>query len=144
MKKQAIRILTMFSLLLAVTAVSVSAQSRRSNINIPFSFNVGDKILPAGDYTVEPLRRDSDTVWLVENKSANDSVLFSTSPVWSSEPQEGTKLTFNRYDDQYFLSQIWSPGENAGRELPMPKLEKTWARNGIRPETVVITPGAGQ
>jgi hypothetical protein len=134
----------MLSLLLAVTAVSVSAQSRRSNINIPFSFNVGDKILPAGDYTVEPLRRDSDTVWLVENKSDSDSVLFTTSSVWSSEPQEGTKLIFNRYDDQYFLSQIWSPGENTGRELSMPKLEKTWARNGIRPETVVITPGAGQ
>jgi hypothetical protein len=143
MKKQAFRILTMLSLLLAVTAVSVSAQSKRSTINIPFSFNVGTKTLPAGDYTVEPIRQDSHNVWLVESKNGSDSVLFTTTPVWTSEPQEGAKLVFNRYDDQYFLSQIWSPGDNSGRELRMPKLERTWAKNGIRAEKVVIVPGAG-
>src|SRR2546423_9237455 len=55
MKKQALKNFTMFSLLLMLTAVSVAAQSERSKItNIPFSFIVGGKTLPAGEYTVEP------------------------------------------------------------------------------------------
>ncbi|HEY3039732.1 MAG TPA: hypothetical protein VGJ66_13415 [Pyrinomonadaceae bacterium] len=144
MKKQAFGILTMFGLLLVVTAVSVHAQSKRSIINIPFNFNVGQKTLPAGEYTVEPLRKDSQTVWLVENRSQHASVLFTTTSVWTSETKEETKLVFNRYGDQSFLSQIWTAGDNSGRELPRRRSELQLAKNGIQPEKVVVTLAAGE
>lgn len=144
MKKQAFGISMMLSLLLAVTAASVQAQSTRSTINIPFSFTVGQKTLPAGEYTVEPIRRDSHNVWLVENKSAHASVLFTTIPVWTSKTQESTKLVFNRYDDQYFLSQIWTAGDNSGRELQVPRWERQLAKSGVQPEKVVVIRGAGE
>jgi hypothetical protein len=144
MKKQAFGILTMFGLLLVVTAVSVHAQSKRSIINIPFNFNVGQKTLPAGEYTVEPLRKDSQTVWLVENRSQHASVLFTTTSVWTSETKEETKLVFNRYGDQSFLSQIWTAGDNSGRELPRRRSELQLAKNGIQPEKIVVTLAAGE
>ena len=69
MKRQAFGTLTMLTLLLAVSTISVSAQSERSKItNIPFDFIVGEKTLPAGEYTVEPNRRDSLNVWLLQSR----------------------------------------------------------------------------
>src|SRR5437773_7110853 len=120
MKKQAVKSFALLSVLLMVTAVSVAAQSQRSKItNIPFSFIVGEQTLPAGEYTVEPNRRDSDKVWLVQSRDGHTSALFTTMPVRASETQEKTKFVFHKYGDQHFLSQIWTPGGNSGRELLM-------------------------
>jgi hypothetical protein len=143
MKKQALKNFTMFSLLLMLTVVSVAAQSERSKItNIPFSFIVGGKTLPAGEYTVEPNRRDFDKVWLVQSRDGRTSCLFTTMPVRANQTQEETKLVFHKYGDQYFLSRIWTPGGNTGRELLMPRLERELAKNGIEREKVVVTRGA--
>lgn len=142
MKKQAFGIVAVFSLLLVLSSASVQAQSNRNSINIPFNFNVGQKTLPAGEYTVEPTRKDSQNVWLLENKNRHESVVFTTIPAWASVTQEQTKLVFNRYDDQYFLSQIFTAGDNSSRELRMRRWERQLARNGVQPEKVLITPGS--
>ncbi|HEY8187867.1 MAG TPA: hypothetical protein VIF64_17485 [Pyrinomonadaceae bacterium] len=143
MKTRVLGILTMFSLLLVVAASSVHAQSRRSTVTIPFSFNVGEKTLPAGEYTIEPNRTDSQTVWLLLSNSGRDNVLFATTSVWARETNEETKLVFNNYDGQYFLSQIWPAGDNSGRELSRPRSEVMLAKN-IHREKVVVTRGEGQ
>ena len=144
MKKQAFRMLAVFSLLLTMSAVAVNAQSNRSIINIPFSFTVGHKTLPAGAYTVEPNRQDSNSFWLIKSVQGNDDVLFTTNSVWTSQTQKDSKLVFNNYDGQYFLSQIWNAGDNSGRELHMPRLERQLAKSQIQRERVIVTRGAGE
>lgn len=142
MKKQALKNVTMLSLLLILTSVSTAAQSERSgSTKIPFSFIVGGKTLPAGEYTVEPNRRDSNNVWLVKSRDGHVSALFSTMPVRASETQEKTKFVFHKYGDQYFLSQIWKAGDNSGRELLMPRLERELAKNTIERRTIVVANG---
>lgn len=143
MKKQALRTFTMLSLVLMLTAVSVCAQSERSGVlNIPFNFIVGGKTLPAGEYTVEPNRKDSHNVWLVQSRDGHASAFFTTMPVRASETQEKTKFVFHKYGDQYFLSQIWTPGGNSGRELLMPRLEREVAKNAIERQTIVLASGS--
>ena len=144
MKKQAFRIVTVFSLLLTLSAVSIHAQSKRSTTKIPFSFTVGQKTLPAGEYSVEPNRQNSDNVWLVQSVTGHDSVLFTTGSLWTSETQKNSRLVFNNYDGQYFLSQIWSAGDNSGRQLQIPRLERQLAKSGIQREKVIVTCGAGE
>ena len=140
MKRQALRTFTMLSLVLILTAVSVCAQSERSGVlNIQFNFIVGGKTLPAGEYTVEPNKKDSHNVWLVQIREGNASALVTTTPVRANQTQEETKLVFHKYGDQYFLSQIWTPGGNTGRELLMPRFERELAKNGIEREKVVVT-----
>ena len=118
MKKQTLRRFTVLSFLLMLTAVTVSAQSERIRVtNIPFSFIAGQKTLPAGEYTLEPIRKGSDYVWLVQSKAGRASALFATNPVRASETPEETRLVFHKYGDQYFLSQVWEAGESAGRAL---------------------------
>jgi len=139
MKKQALKNFTILNLLLMLTAVSVAAQSERTRIkNIPFDFIVGGKTLPAGDYTVEPNRRDSHKVWLVQSRDGRTSALFTTMPVRSRDTQEKTSLVFNKYGDQYFLSQIWTAGGNSGRELLMPRQERELAKNTPDRKTIVL------
>ena len=144
MKKQALRIFAIFSLLLTMSAVAVHAQSKRSIINVPFSFTVGHKTLPAGEYSVEPNRKDSNSFWLIQSMKGQDSVLIATNSVWTSETQENTRLVFNNYDGQYFLSQIWNVGDNSGRELHMPLLERRLAKSHIQRDKVIVTRGAGE
>jgi len=143
MKKQALRIFTMLSLVLMLTAVSVHAQSKRTTINIPFNFTVGQTTLPAGEYTIEPNRKDSPDVWLIQSTSGHDSVLFTTGSTWASETPKRTGLVFNNYDGQYFLAKIWNAGDNSGRALRKPRLERQLAKNGAQREVVVVTPGSG-
>ena len=138
MRKQAFGMFTMLSLLLVLTAASVSAQTRRSTVNIPFSFTVGEKTLPAGEYTIEPQRKDSDNVWLIQTRGGHSSVFFTTASVWTNKTQEETRLVFNNYDGQYFLSQIWATGSNNGRELNVTRPERTLAKNGVTRERVVL------
>jgi hypothetical protein len=138
MKKQALKNFTLLNLLLVLTAISVAAQSERSKITIPFSFIVGEKTLPAGEYTVEPNRRDYDKVWLVQSRDGHASVLFTTTSLRASETQEKTKLVFHKFGEQYFLSEIWTPGGNNGRELRMPRLERELAKNSVERRTIVV------
>ena len=135
MKKQILGIVAMFSLLLVLSSASVQAQSKRFSINIPFNFIVGETAFPAGEYTVQPTRQDSQNVWLLENRNRHFNVVFTTIPVWDSVTQGQTKLVFNRYDDQYFLSQICTAGDNSSRELRMRHWERQLAK-GVQAEKV--------
>jgi hypothetical protein len=142
MKTRSLRIFLMLNLLLAVAAVSVMAQTPRTKGTvIPFSFNVGEKTLPAGEYTVARYRRDSEVVWLVESRDGRDKVLINTNPLRANETESKGKLVFRRYRDRYVLSQIWTSG-NAGRELRRPKFTHELAMNSVEGETVVIAIGA--
>jgi hypothetical protein len=139
MKKQALRNLTMLSLLLILTSISVAAQSERSGpTKIPFSFVAGGKTLPAGEYTVGPNRKDYDKVWLVQSRDGQVSVLFTTTSTRASETQEKTRIVFHKYGDQYFLSQIWTAGGNSGREVLMPRQERELAKKIERERILVI------
>src|SRR5260370_5571801 len=123
MKKQTLRRFTVLSFLLMLTAVTVSAQSKRIRVIMPFSFIVGQKTLPAGEYDLEPNRQDADNVWLLQNRDGHATVLFATNTVRASETQEEARIVFHMYAGQYFLSQIWTQDETAGRDLLMPRLE---------------------
>lgn len=143
MKRQAFKNFTMLSLVLVLTSVSAAAQSDRSRTtNIPFSFVVGGETLPAGEYTVGPNRRDYEKVWLVQSRDGHAGALFATMSVRASETQEKGKLIFHKYGDQYFLSQIWTPGNQSGRELLMPRLKRELAKSGIDRQTIVLAIGS--
>lgn len=139
MRKQAFGMFTMLSLLLVLATASVNAQSKRSFINIPFSFTVGDKTLPAGEYTITPITRDSYNVWQVESRSRDKRVLVTTIPMWDSKTPDEPSLVFNKYDGQYFLSQILTTGDNSGRVLRMRRLERALAKSASEREKVVLT-----
>lgn len=140
--KNQVKYFALLGLLLVTSALSVHAQPERSKASkISFSFTVGQKTLPPGEYTVEPNRKDSDNVWLVQSRDGRVSALFTTMTVRASETQEKGRLVFHKYGDQYFLSQIWITGESGGRELRMAHKERELAKNRVEREKIVLSTG---
>jgi hypothetical protein len=130
MKRQAFNLIGLLSLLLV--AGSAIAQSDHVRANIPFSFTVENKTLPAGAYDVEALSI-SDAQHLVlrsEDSSSNTIVGCNTAQVLT--PANKTELVFDRYGDKYFLSEIWVQGATHGRHLPKSSREKELAREMAR------------
>src|ERR1700754_25371 len=140
--KKLFGISTVFSLLVLLTAAtSVFAQSQRARINIPFSFVVGQKSFPAGEYTVEPNSKDTLTVRSLKGENTKDAIVFTTNSVRANRNSEETKLIFSKYADQYFLAQVWMVGDQNGRELNVTSSEKYLVKNGVRRESVVLVSG---
>lgn len=145
MKNKGFRSITMLSILLTLAALSICAQSQtKRTLTIPFDFIVGQRTLPAGEYIVEPNRRDFDRVWLIQSRDGRTSALFTTKQVQTNETPEQTKLIFHKYGDQYFLSQVWSPGGNTGHELLMTRTERELAKKAVKRDTVALTIGGGK
>lgn len=140
--KNLMRAITTLSLL-ALLAVGAAAQSNGNNqmkASIPFKFTVGQMTLPAGDYTISFVNRASDAeTMLIKSADGHSSKMVHMLPVQAREIQESGKLVFNRYGQQYFLSQIWSPAEQTGLELAPSRTERALERELAQTERERVT-----
>jgi len=130
-------------LLVLLTFASALGQSDRQIIHIPFNFTVGEKTFSAGKYAIEPNKRDSDTVWVIRAKNNSEQAFVLTRPVYSTDTQNKFKLVFHRYDDLYFLTEIWTVGSSTGRELQISDQEKALDKGlaMLRQDTVLVAGG---
>jgi len=113
MKAKLFRVTSILALVMAFTAVSAYGQSnvKRGTFVVPFDFNVGQKVLPAGVYTVS----SESAVVRIQSKDHKQNLVALPYRIGStSEPS--AKLTFKRYGDTYYLSQVWLT-DGIGREL---------------------------
>jgi hypothetical protein len=144
MKKQTYMIITMMVLLTVAGLSSAKAQTNGNPqlvANIPFAFNVGDKTMPAGEYTVQCTNPSSSMkVLQMRRKGGNDDALVQTSSVIGRIENDG-RLVFYHYGDQYFFAQAWLPADSTGMQAPKSRTEKAreLAREKRTTETVVAT-----
>ena len=114
-------------LLFAVSGVQ--AQQNGVKANIPFDFMVGNRVLPAGEYVVAGDGSSSQAIFIrsTDNKTAVMTLAFRCA---SAQPSKQSKLVFHTLGGRYFLSQIWTEGNERGRQLPKSKMEVQLAKNG--------------
>lgn len=133
MKTQAFITISMLTFLLMLAAVSVNAQQlseERITVNIPFDFAVGETKLPAGKYTLRRIISTSSAdQLLIQDADARVDVRTGiTRPNRASEVQKESRLIFNRYREQYFLSQVWMAGSDIGCDLFQSRIERSLAK----------------
>jgi hypothetical protein len=140
------RAIALTGLVLLVTASSVFAQTdRQTLVNIPFNFTVGEKALPAGKYLIRRNRKDSDVVWVIQNKESGEAALLLTRSKRATETQENAKFVFRKYDDLYFLSEFWAAGTNTGREIQTTDRERALAKAlAVAPQVHVLIDRGGR
>ena len=142
MKKQALTVLSIGSLLVMLAVVPLYAISSSLTANIPFDFMVGNKTLPAGSYKVG--RPNTAGMLVIQSADHRGSAFFLAHFVSAKSGQDNSaKLIFNRYGDQYFLSQVWSGEETDGRGLIKSRRERevakgNQAKNASEPEVVFV------
>lgn len=126
MKKQAY---TMIAMIVLVGSLAISAKAQ-TNVrialiaNIPFQFSIGNKSLPAGEYTVRSVGEYSSNVLLrIQSRDGKTSAMLQTSTV-EGKAQERAKLVFHRYGNQYFFAQAWVDGQKTGLEAQKSRAER--------------------
>jgi hypothetical protein len=144
MNKQIWSILVTGCLLALVIAVPARAQmpGTRMRVSIPFDFIVRGKILPAGNYDIKRIS-DSPQGLLMENVyKKHEQILFETEPVATREIPDRGEIVFHRYADSYFLSEVWTAGDETGQEVSPSRTERRLRRemasNGAEPESVAV------
>jgi len=130
MKRQAVSLVSLLSLLLV--AGSAIAQTIHVRGDIPFNFVVGSKTYPAGTYEIGSIDSTNSKTLLLKTRDGSASAMINSNAAESLTPANKTKLVFNRYGNQYFLSQIWVNGETRGHQLPKSNREKEVAKDMAR------------
>jgi hypothetical protein len=124
-----------------LAASSVLAQAGQKVVaNVPFNFMARNQHFAAGSYTLTP--DISRAIVLIRGEE--DSLFALSISTESRKISSCARLIFNRYGDQYFLSEVWPAGTSAGRQLLPSKAELEIARNGAKPEIVALLVSAGR
>jgi hypothetical protein len=132
MKTTILRATTILALVMGFAAVSAQAQTsfNREKFTVPFEFNVGSEVLPAGAYTVFV---ENQTIRLRKD-DGKANVIALTQRIRLSHSDSEVKLTFRQFGDHVYLSQVWL-ADGIGRELKRKRIENTdVARNFITVE----------
>ena len=129
MKQQIFKLTAIFAIFLGLAVTGVQAQApSKVEVNIPFEFSAGTKTLPKGVYSIKRLSGNYLTLRSVDGKS---TVILNAPLNLTSLDDKGERLVFNKYGDEYFLSQIWLTTDT-GRELIV-------RRKSAKPEIVELS-----
>ena len=92
--------------------LAINAQAQTKVIaSIPFAFNVGKTMLPAGRYTITVLNPSSDRK-ILQIRSLNGrstAVVLTTGII--GHTSDNAKLVFERYGDRYVFAQAQWAGD---------------------------------
>ena len=115
-----------FALMAALALAFVASAQAQTALNfktfaVPFSFKVGNKVLPAGEYKITA---DNQVIRVQQTNGKENAVSLTQSLRGANHNRSEGKLTFRRYGDQYYLSTVWLP-DSPGRDLKKPRREIT-------------------
>jgi hypothetical protein len=82
-------------------------------VKVPFKFMVASQTLPEGEYLLSSVR---DEV-LVQDSEGKRVATVMTNAVGGRKVGKTGEVVFDCYTDVCFLSQLWTPGQDSGREL---------------------------
>lgn len=124
-----------------VFAINGNAQTSVSptmRAHIPFTFTVGEKSLPAGDYTVRILNPTSDRKTLqIRSDNGRVSAIVQTVGVYGAVAKN-TKLVFRRYGVQYFFARAQMAGDTTSLAATKTRAERATQRAMKRPDSNTV------
>lgn len=129
MKKQIMRMLLGFALMTVLAASSYAQSGRRMTVHIPFDFVVAGKQMPAGDYSVRRVTKDSENALVIQSEDGRRTATVFTNAA-QREPQRA-ELRFLQHGESYFLAEVSIPGTAGVREVPRSKSEEKRVRELI-------------
>ena len=106
-------------LLMAGLMAAQSLSSSAVVANVPFDFMVNNKIIPAGECVVKSA---DGNILTINNFEARKSALVTSSHADASKAGS-TVMVFERYGNQYFLSEIRIEGADLSYKLPQSRAE---------------------
>jgi hypothetical protein len=134
MKRDTGQTAALLGVLLAVAATVGQSDAGVLKVDIPFPFVVANHTLPAGRYALSTL--GEQTLRISGSHGQGAFVLSSRVP--GQAPESSPKVVFYRYQDTYFLAQVWGPANGIGRQLYKSRAEEELESKGIEKEIAVL------
>ena len=135
MIKHALKTLVVAAALTLAAATAAQAQTGESVVvRIPFEFHVGDKAMPAGEYSIGPASQNPSRALSVRAVGGRAAKVVLTDAAEPEARGAHARLEFQRYGDQYFLRRV-TTGDTA-RALPASALEREAERDAASPQRI--------
>jgi hypothetical protein len=130
---------------LFLVAGTVHAQSASLTADIPFEFVVNNTIMPAGAYTIQRANPDG-SIDELSSPGIENGILFMVRACDSDRnpgQEHESRLVFQISGGQYFLWQMWTEGDDTGRQLTI-KHPRTQEAKMAPPRTFVVAAAIGK
>ena len=143
MKKQAYTLIgaLVFATMFAFSNARAQSSNQELIANVPFEFTAGSQTLPAGKYILTVVNPASDQKVLRIRRVEGKTMVLQMHSVFG-KVQDGARLVFHRYGNQYFLTQAWTAADSIGMEAPRTRAERAsdLASKERKIETVALAP----
>lgn len=112
MKKQTL-LLAALCVSIGLAVVPAFAQAGGVKVTVPFNFVVDNRTLLQGEYLISSAR---DNVFVQNSQGQTVAMVLSNAVTGRSAGETG-KVVFQCYKQRCFLSELWSPTQDGGRQL---------------------------
>jgi hypothetical protein len=121
------------------------AQDARIFLKFDHDFVVGTRTLPAGKYRIRHAMANDACVFVIENvESGHSSILRAVLDSEAGTPEDNI-ITFARYGDQYFLTNVCSAGDNRVFKFDSSAgKQEALARAGLKRELISVRASLGR
>jgi hypothetical protein len=103
------------------TALHAQDQTIRSQVKVPFAFEVGSVHFAPGTYLLSVPREH-----LLSVQGSSGTALAMDRRESSLSPATESKVVFYRYGDRFFLREVWMKGNTDHLRCPESKAEHTY------------------
>jgi hypothetical protein len=135
------QILAVAAALLFTALAPVPSQAQQiTQAKVPFAFQAGSTMMPAGEYQIQRASTGATTTQLIRSTDSSVYTFVLTNALGSSDKKTDPRLIFHCYnnEDECFLSEIWV-GNGQGLKLMESRREKELSRSAAENELAVVS-----
>lgn len=139
MKNRIFNVALLVSVVVLLTAALHAQMPIRQplfRVDVPFAFMAGGTHLPAGHYHV--YHPGDPYLVVIEKDDGRARAMTYVHPAANDPSTSSTKLVFNKYGDQYFLSQVWTEADQQVHHCFKCRMEQDLMAQASKPQVVVI------
>jgi hypothetical protein len=140
MLKRFVTAIILFICLTTIAPGIATAQGRdRLEAQIPFSFVLKDRTLPAGKYVVERTDPGRPNILTLTNVDKSVARVVLAQRVEKNNPSTASSLVFIKREGKLYLFQVWNVGSMNGAQIPSVLDKRTNDRGHQSPTLVKLT-----
>jgi len=139
MLKQIVTTIILFICLTTVAPVIANSQGRdRIEVDIPFSFVLRQRTLPAGKYVMERTDPSRPNILTLTNIDKSVVRVVLAQRIEKNNPSTASSLVFIKREGKLYLFQVWNVGSMNGAQVPSALDKQTNDRRRQTPTLVTL------
>ena len=128
----------LFICLIVAPGIAYAQGRDRIEVQIPFSFVLRERTLPAGKYVVERTDPGRPSVLTVTNVDESVVRVVLAQRIEKNNPSTASSLVFTKREGKLYLFQIWNIGSMNGAQVPSALDKRTNDRRRQSPTLVTL------